>query len=220
MNAPGYFSHPRPQMRAFVPAGARRILDVGCGDGGFAAGLRAERDKAGAALEIWGVELDEQAADRAAAHLDRGLPGAAETRVAELPDRWFDCVVINDVLEHLAWPENLLRSLHRVLAPGGCLVTSIPNVRYIHNVWDLVVHGDWEYGDEGILDRTHLRFFTRASMRTLLEGAGWTIRRQQGINPTSSWRFRLVNCLGLGRLGDMRYLQFACVAVSAEDARS
>ena len=220
MNAPGYFSHSRPQMRAFVPARARRILDIGCGDGGFAAGLRDERRDAGADMEILGVELDESAADRARSHLDRVLTGSAEARVAELPDRSFDCIVINDVLEHLAWPENLLRSLHRVLTPGGCLVTSIPNVRYIHNVWDLVVRGDWEYGDEGIRDRTHLRFFTRASMRTLLEGAGWRIQTQQGINATGSWRFRVVNLLGLGRLGDMRYLQFACVAVSAKDTES
>jgi len=212
MAASGYFSHPRPQMRGFVPSEARRILDVGCGDGAFAAGLRDERRARGQELEIWGLELDSSAAERAATHLDRVLQGPAQDRALELPPGTFDCVVMNDVLEHLVSPEVLLDALRPALAPGGCLVASIPSVRYFPNVWDLVVRGDWEYQDEGILDRTHLRFFTRQSMRGLFQRSGYSVVLQQGINPTSSWRFRLVNLLSFGRLREMRYLQFACVA--------
>ena len=212
MAASGYYSHPRPQMRGFVPAEARRILDVGCGDGAFAAGLRDERRARGQELEIWGLELDSSAAERAATHLDRVLQGPAQDRALELPPGTFDCVVMNDVLEHLVAPEALLDALRPALAPGGCLVASIPSVRYFPNVWDLVVRGDWEYQDEGILDRTHLRFFTRQSMRGLFQRSGYAVVLQQGINPTSSWRFRLVNLLSFGRLREMRYLQFACVA--------
>jgi SAM-dependent methyltransferase len=197
-------------MRAFVPAEARVILDVGCGDGSFAAGLREERrDRE---LEIWGLELDPGAAARAAERLDQVLVGPAEERLAELPRQRFDCIVFNDVLEHLAWPEDLLRGLRPCLAAGGVVVASIPNVRYFFNVWDLAVRGDWAYHDEGIRDRTHLRFYTRSSMRDLFARAGYRLRRQEGINPTGSWRFRLANLLALGRLGELRYLQFACVA--------
>ena len=199
-------------MRAFVPAEARVILDVGCGDGAFAAGLRDERRSDGHELEIWGLEMDPAAAARATERLDHVLAGPAELRLAELPQGRFDCIVFNDVLEHLAWPENLLRDLKPTLAPGGVLVASIPNVRYFFNVWDLAVRGDWDYHDEGIRDRTHLRFFTRSSMHGLFARAGYRLRRQTGINPTRSWRFRLVNLLTLGRWSDMRYLQFACVA--------
>jgi methionine biosynthesis protein MetW len=199
-------------MRAFVPDDARTILDVGCGDGAFAAGLRQEREAAGSRLEIWGLELDAAAAARAGERLDHVLAGSATERVAELPDRHFDCVVLNDLLEHLAWPEDLLRDLARVLRPGGVVVASIPNVRHFFNVWDLVVRGDWEYRDDGIRDRTHLRFYTRQSMHGLFARAGYRIRRQVGINPTRSWRFRLCNLVCLGRLGDMRWLQYACVA--------
>ena len=212
VNATGYHSHPRPQMRAYVPQDARVILDVGCGDGSFGAGLRDERRTAGHELELWGLELDPQAAARAVERLDHVLAGSANERVAELPAAYFDCVVLNDILEHLAWPEELLRDLRRVLKPGGILVASIPNVRHFFNVWDLVVRGDWEYRDEGIRDRTHLRFFTRSSMCGLFARGGFRLRRQEGLNPTSSWRFRACNLLCLGRLGDMRYLQFACVA--------
>lgn len=202
-------------MRAFVPRLARTLLDVGCGDGAFAEGLRRERQAGGQPLEIWGLELNEEAAARAAARLDRLLVGPAEISVGELPAGFFDCVVLNDVLEHLARPEQLLQALHRVLAPGACLVASLPNVRHFANVWDLAVRGDWTYQDEGIRDRTHLRFFTRASMRELFEQAGYRLRHQMGINPTRSWRFRLCNLLCLGGLDEMRYLQFACVAEPA-----
>ena len=213
MSTPGYRSHARPQMRAFVPAEARTLLEIGCGDGAFAAGLRAEREAQGHAMQIWGLELDPDSAARAATHLDEVFAGPAEQRLGDLPAGRFDCVVMNDLLEHLAAPEDLLVGLHRLLAPGGCLVASIPNVRHFHNVWDLAVRGDWEYQDEGIRDRTHLRFFTRASMRGLFGRAGFVVVRQEGINPTRSWRYRLCNLLCLGRLDEMRYLQYACVAV-------
>jgi len=211
--APGYYSHPRTQMRAFVPDQARTLLDVGCGDGAFADGLREQRRQRGRYLEVWGLELDPDAAARASERMDRVLVGDAEDLVRGLPAGFFDCVILNDVVEHLAWPEPLLASLRRVLAPGGCLVASIPNVRHFPNVWDLAVRGDWEYREEGILDRTHLRFYTRESMRGLFARSGYRVVTQAGINPTRSWRFRLANALALGRLRDMQFLQYACVAI-------
>lgn len=204
-------------MRAFVPAKARRVLDVGCGAGAFARGLREERLALGQQLEVWGLELAPDAAAQAAGTLDRVLVGTVEDTIEQLPAAHFDCICCNDVLEHLAWPERALRGLRGKLAPGGVVVASIPNVRFFGNVWDLVVHGAWSYADEGILDRTHLRFFTRSSMRELFDAAGYRLLRQEGINPTHAWRFRLVDTLSLGRWHDMRYLQFACVAAPREE---
>lgn len=211
-----YYGHPRREMEPHVPAEARLLLDVGCGAGAFAATLRGAR--AGRALEIWGVELSPEAAAVAAGVCDHVLVGDAVERLRELADARFDCVVMNDVLEHLADPAALLREARRVLRPGGALVASLPNVRYFFNVVDLVVHGRWEYVDEGILDRTHLRFFTRDSLRRLFEAEGFTVQRMQGINPTGSLKFKLVNLLTLGRWADMRWLQFACVARPREAA--
>lgn len=199
-------------MRAFVPASARVILDLGCGDGAFADGLRAERRDRGVDLELWGVELDAGAAARAGQRLDRVIVGGAEDAAAQLPDGRFDCIVCNDILEHLAWPDRVLAALRPKLASGGVVVASIPNVRYFHNVWDLALRGAWDYQDEGIRDRTHLRFYTRASMHDLFGAAGFRVVSQQGINPTGAWRFRVCNAAALGRFSDMRYLQFACVA--------
>ena len=97
-----------------------------------------------------------------------------------------------------------MRSLRPLLKEGGYLVASIPNVRYFFNVVDLAVYGRWDYTDEGILDRTHLRFFTRSSMARLLAESGYQVETIVGINPTGSAGFRLVNLLTLGRWSDMR----------------
>lgn len=219
MSAQHYFDHLRPQMRAFVPASARTILDVGCGAGAFASGLREERRRDGRELEIWGLERDPAAAAAAGAVLDHVLPGPAEDLVDRLPAAHFDCICCNDVLEHFAWPDRVLHDLRRVLKPGGVVVASLPNVRFFGNVWDLVVHGAWSYTDEGILDRTHLRFYTRASMADLFAAGGYRLLRQEGINPTHGWRFRVVNAISFGRWREMQYLQFVCVAVADDEVR-
>jgi 2-polyprenyl-3-methyl-5-hydroxy-6-metoxy-1,4-benzoquinol methylase len=212
-----YFGHPRTEMLPFVPADAHRILDIGCGAGAFAAGIKATRGDDGADPEIWGVEMNAQAAARAGEILDRVLVGDALAVLPDLAGQLFDCVVMNDVLEHVAEPAELLTAVLPFLAPGGRLVASIPNVRYFFNVLDLVWYGRWDYTDEGILDRTHLRFFTRSSIIKLLQECGFSVDTMQGINPTGSLKFKLANLSSLGRYSDMRYLQFAVVARAAGD---
>lgn len=207
-----YFRNRRPEMLGFIPARAAVLLEIGCGEGAFAGHLKKVRTDAGSPIEVWGVEMDAAAADKASAVLDRVLQGDVEGVLPDLPLGHFDCLVLNDVIEHLADPASLLKSLRPVLKPGGFLVASIPNVRYFFNVVDLAVHGRWDYTDEGILDRTHLRFFTRSSMIGLLTECGFTVERSVGINPTGSAKFRLVNLLTWGRWSDMKYLQFACLA--------
>ncbi|MCB1182746.1 methyltransferase domain-containing protein [bacterium] len=204
-----YYGRPRREMIAQVPATARRVLDVGCGAGAFGAGLKSAWRERGESLEIWGLEMDPEAGTRAAAVLDRVLIGDAAALAADLPAGHFDAVVFNDVLEHVLDPGALLAAMAPLLVAGGCAVASIPNVRHFPHLWDVVVRGRWDYTDEGILDRTHLRFFTRASMERLFAEAGFAVESVMGINPTGSAKFKLVNLLTLGRWADMRYLQFA-----------
>jgi 2-polyprenyl-3-methyl-5-hydroxy-6-metoxy-1,4-benzoquinol methylase len=207
-----YYRNQRPEMMAFIPDSASAILEVGCGTGAFAAQLKQVREQAGKPLEAWGVEMDEAAARQASAVMDHVLQGDVAAVLADLPAAHFDCLILNDVIEHVLDPGELLRSLRPLLKPGGHLVASVPNVRYFFNVVDLAVHGRWDYTDEGILDRTHLRFFTRSSMVRLLEECGYSAVNSVGINPTGSVKFGLVNLLTLGRWSDMKYLQFACSA--------
>lgn len=202
-----YHSHARPEMLAFVPREARRVLDVGCGEGAFAA-LVKERTGA----EVWGIELDARAAKVAASRLDRVFDGDALARLADVPDGAFDVVVTNDVLEHLVDPYAALRALRAKLAPGGCLVASIPNVRFLPHLVHVVAQKDWRYEDEGIRDRTHLRFFTARSIRRAFDEAGYRIERMQGINPMAGWKFPVFNVATLGTMRDTRWQQFAVVA--------
>lgn len=211
MKNPEYYGHPRREMRAYIPAAAATMLDIGCGAGAFAAGLRQAR-AGGADLEIWGVEMCPEAARLAAEVMDRVLTGDFHQVESDLPRGHFDVIVLNDVLEHVIQPDALLERIRPLLTDEGVVVASIPNVRHFFNVVDLVLHGRWDYTDEGILDRTHLRFFTRSSMKRMFQEAGYRVDRMEGINATGSLKFKLVNLLTLGRWADMKYLQFAVTA--------
>ncbi len=189
-------------MVPFVPVGARTVLDVGCSHGRFGAVLK-ERDPT---VHLTGVEPDPDAATGARAHYDRVVDGYFPDALPEGSS--FDCIVFNDVLEHVTDPWSMLGRAAGLLAPGGTVVASIPNVRFVVVVRNLLWRGRWDYTDWGVLDRTHLRFFTRASIEELFAGAGLRVRRLTPINPV---RTRGAGLL-VGRFRDMRYPQFAVVA--------
>lgn len=208
-----YFSQPRPEMDRFVPATAKHVLDVGCGEGTFGSRLK---EKLGA--EVWGVELIPSIADIAQRRLDRVLCGDIMQQLEQIPDQYFDCVIFNDVIEHLIDPYRLLVAVKQKLTRGGIVVCSIPNIRYFRNLFDIVVRGEWSYQEGGILDKTHLRFFTKKSIAEMFESLGYRICRLEGISATPSWRVKLFNLATLGYFSDTQYVQFACVAepVSAD----
>ena len=209
-----YENATRDEMLPFVPEGARFILDIGCSVGNFGSLLKVKRR-----AEVWGVEVDERSAEIASARLDKVLIGAFD-RDLELPKHAFDCIVFNDVLEHMVDPYSALEYAKELLTDDGCVVASIPNVRYFGNMWMLLVHRSWEYQDSGILDRTHLRFFTQESIKSLFANAGFEIRIIRGINSLDVCdgyfmnKFRILNTIFLNRIEDMRWLQFAVVATS------
>jgi 2-polyprenyl-3-methyl-5-hydroxy-6-metoxy-1,4-benzoquinol methylase len=209
---PGYYyDHKRLEMLPFVPSTAKRILDVGCGAGAFASEL-ARRVPA----EFWGIELNAATVARASTVFHRIITGDAYLVAVELPDHYFDCIICNDVLEHVVEPIALLEKLRGKLAPGGIIVASVPNVRYVKNLYHLLAQKDWEYQDEGIRDRTHLRFFTRRSMTRSLTSAGWRILRCHGILPTRMRAaFAVLNALTLGSIADTQFMNFAFVFTSA-----
>src|SRR5438105_2841308 len=101
-----YFRHHRPEMMAFVPENPARILEIGCGEGSFAARLGEGRD-----CETWGIELVPEIAKRARKKLNKVLTGRVEDNIKNLPDGAFDAIICNDVLEHLAWPDEVLKGL-------------------------------------------------------------------------------------------------------------
>jgi 2-polyprenyl-3-methyl-5-hydroxy-6-metoxy-1,4-benzoquinol methylase len=206
-----YFSHSRQEMLAFVPFHVRHVLELGCASGVFGANIKQRQN-----AEVWGLELDPAAAKLASKHLDRVLQGTLEDHLGSLPSGHFDCIVCNDVLEHLPDPEAILRTLRRIMAPSAVLVGSIPNMRYFPVLFDLVWNADWHYGDYGVLDRTHQRFFTGKSLARTLRECGYQPQQIAGINPTPSLKARLASVLSLGKFSDCRYLQYAFVATASQ----
>jgi 2-polyprenyl-3-methyl-5-hydroxy-6-metoxy-1,4-benzoquinol methylase len=198
-----------------VPSYCRKLLDVGCGAGSFGASVR---ERTG--CEVWGVESDPGCIQKAKQNIDKVLQGYFGPDLDLLPG-YFDCIVFNDVLEHMLDPASALVFARALLSSEGCIVASIPNIGHFPTVWKLVIEGEWEYKEFGILDKTHLRFFTRLSIMRLFQGAGFIVQRIDGINPfltlepgdESLWRrYSLFSWLPIRSIKDMCYQQFAIVA--------
>lgn len=202
-----YYSNVRNEMLRFIPHDASRILEIGCAAGNFGASIKARNN-----AEVWGIELDPAAGQIAAKQLDNVLIGSVPSVLGALPEKHFDCVVCNDVLEHIADPASVLDALRRVMLPNALIVGSIPNIRYFPVLLDLVWNAEWRYVDSGVLDRTHLRFFTGKSLKRFLQDAGYTPLTIEGINPTPSIRARLLRLVTLGKFRDCQFLQYAFVA--------
>lgn len=170
-SGPGYYANERADVIALLPRPVARVLDVGCGAGGTAAGLR----EAGAS-EIVGIEIVPSAAERARAVLDRVHVAAVEDALGDLEGP-FDTFLCLDVLEHLVDPGRVLAHLRTLAAPGATLQVSVPNARHFSLVSDLMLRGTFGYADWGHRDRTHLRWFTRSDLIELVTDAGWEVTR-------------------------------------------
>lgn len=148
-----------------------KVLDLGCGDGSVAAALRREGH------HVVGIDasvsdgVKEQVDEFIQADLDAGLPPELEGLGP------FDAVLAADVLEHVRRPDRLLDEVHDVLAPEGSLWVSVPNFAHWYPRLRVAL-GRFDYDRRGILDHTHLRFFTRSSFEKLVGDHGWTIERR------------------------------------------
>ncbi|MEM7296067.1 MAG: methyltransferase domain-containing protein, partial [Pseudomonadota bacterium] len=169
---------------------AGHVLELGCGAGTFAEAYLARNPTA----DYTGVELDPASAARAREVIgtviegDVETPEAAEALRAARPEGGFDLLIIGDVLEHLRDPWTVMALLSDLMAPRAEARICIPNVGH----WSLLLkqmRGDWVYTKDGLLDRTHLRFFTRQTAQSMFEQVGWTVdsayprifRRSEGL---------------------------------------
>lgn len=193
-----YYANQRADVIDILPRPAGRVLDVGCGAGATAGGLRAA-----GGTEIVGVEPQAGPAARAREVLDLVVEDSIESALAELQGP-FDTVLCLDVLEHLAEPVVVLQDLLALARPGGHLQVSVPNARHFSLVLDLVFRGTFGYRDWGHRDDTHLRWFTRSDMRTLLERCGWEVVAQ-GYPPLG--RSRVLHRLTVGRSSEFLVAQ-------------
>jgi SAM-dependent methyltransferase len=161
----------RRRIRALPPG--LRLLDLGAAGGHLG---REVRDRC---TYLAGVEPDRSLPESSREGYDdwRAVDALAAGDWAEP----FDAVVCADVLEHLVEPEQLLERIRGWLKPRGTLLVSLPNVANV-SIRLALLFGHFRYTDRGILDRSHLSFYTRASARHLLEGAGFLLR---ALEPTA-----------------------------------
>lgn len=184
----GYYHQARDELLDLHRwQGGEHVLDLGCGAGGNAAYLRGR-----GVASITGIEPFPAVAALAREVYDNVLVGTAEQHLQSLPVRP-DVVIAADVLEHTVAPDAILRTLLEVCAPDARLLVSAPNVRHHSVLRMLVLRGQWRYQEEGIMDRTHLRWFTRTSIQELLTATGWTVEQTRPKFNTprqSSWNTR------------------------------
>ncbi|MGF1501180.1 MAG: class I SAM-dependent methyltransferase [Paracoccaceae bacterium] len=206
-----YFARPRAEILPYLPEPCARLLDIGCGEGATLEAVQSVRDVAWAG----GLEAHGPSAARARARFDRVWEGDAERLhpEAEIPADSLDAILCLDVLEHLVDPWALVRRLSPLLRPKGRLIVSLPNIRHWKFVWRLAVRGDFRYRDAGLLDRTHLRFFTRDTGAELATAGGLRLvlaRNATSYRPTEvrAW----LSGASFGRLEPLLAKQFLFVA--------
>jgi 2-polyprenyl-3-methyl-5-hydroxy-6-metoxy-1,4-benzoquinol methylase len=201
-----YHDWVRNDALAVLPQRVGRVLDFGGGVGATAARLRND-GRADHAV------LFDQVADNAAPGIDAAasanLDTIADVRRLLAQHGPFDTVLCLDILEHLSDPWAIVGAIEAAMAPGALLVVSVPNVRCYQVVLPLVFRDRWAYVDAGVLDRTHLRWFTRSSAITLAQGSGLAV---QTVRPGDMRRRdRLLNRLTLGMFERFLALQYLVV---------
>jgi len=163
-------------VREYFQTDSARVLEIGCSEGYFGAALRADGH------EVWGIETNAIAADTAEAVLDRVYRDSIEAFLLadEFVDERFDAVVFGDVLEHLLDPRRVLSAVSDRLTERGVIIASVPNVAH-ERVRMMLLEGRWDYSATGIMDNTHLHFFTRDTVVELFSQAQLGIRRLSTI---------------------------------------
>ena len=177
----GYYNNLRLELVRHISKGNNRVLEVGCAEGLLGEYLK----KHDLAEEVVGIELTSDAALVAQTRLDRVICGDIETMdyvSVDLKEESFDYIICGDVLEHLRDPWATLTRLETLLKNDGKLIASIPNVRHWSVLLPLLLKGEWTYRPQGIMDRTHLRFFTRKTAVKLIQLSGIKVESCEPIH--------------------------------------
>ncbi|MFZ5568623.1 MAG: class I SAM-dependent methyltransferase [Pseudomonadota bacterium] len=195
--AANYFANARTDIEELLPLSETQplhVLEIGCAGGHTLEWLKRNGRCSWAA----GVEPYTELSVTPGT-VDRFFKLDIEESLPDLPSASIDLILCLDVLEHLVDPWETLRRLDKFLKPGGMWIISVPNIRNYHILTDLAFKGRFDYANDGILDRTHLRFFTRASAIQLAEITGAKVQRIL-LPEMHRWQKKFLSRLGLGDL--------------------
>jgi 2-polyprenyl-3-methyl-5-hydroxy-6-metoxy-1,4-benzoquinol methylase len=199
----GYYSSERRELLPYLPSHLGSVLELGCSEGHHGRLLL----RRGRATSVVGVDLYVPS-DKASEHLSRFIRSDVVTWLNECSET-FNTVLALDILEHLEDPWTALSSISTILEPGGTVVASIPNIRFWKVIGDLLVKGRFDYQDQGILDRTHLRFFTRRSILQLFKHAGLTEVEVLRLRYPNQSKWRRLGAVALRDLGCKQFVVLA-----------
>lgn len=205
LKPPNYYTSHRYEMAKLIPGNVTKVLEIGCGDSNFANFLPV--------CEYWGIEPSRHVSILSSSNVYKIIRNDYETAYVDLPNNYFDLIVVNDVIEHMQSHDYFFSSIKIKMSSGACILGSVPNVRHISNMIEILIHKDWEYKDSGILDRTHLRFFTQNSLKKILLDHGYIIEILKPINQVLCKRksyksfIEQLLCMLLGR--DTQFNQIA-----------
>ncbi|MDC0005086.1 class I SAM-dependent methyltransferase [Gammaproteobacteria bacterium] len=184
-----YYSRDRKWPSFFPITVGAKILDIGCGKGVLGSYLKNSYS-----AKVTGLEIFPEYASEASGHLDEVICGNFEDIDLSAHKGIYDYVIFSDSLEHLLEPKAALLKARTLLKDSGELLIAIPNIRNFRVTFPLVVFGNFEYQDEGLLDRTHLRFFTLSSISNMLASCGFRVHSVEMELPKSS-KVGLINLL-------------------------
>lgn len=170
------YENANPEILALYE-GEERVLDIGCGSGALGAHFKRINPRA----IVHGLDISPEAGKHAAGRLDRFA--CLDLDLDPLPDLGiaYDLIVMGDVLEHLKRPDLFLRNVGELLDPGGSMIVSVPNIAN-YSIRMRLLAGNFDYTDSGILDRSHLRFFTRRTIGDLLASCGYRVVAERYIS--------------------------------------
>jgi SAM-dependent methyltransferase len=194
----GYFSELRMPLISLAQGTPKRVLEIGCASGQTLAYFKEH-----GAEWVVGVELSDEVAEtaRARSEVDQVLTGNVETMTLPFEEASFDLIITGHVLEHLTDPWAVLRELRTLLKPGGQLIGALPNIRNVRVVLPLLLVGRWRYEKSGLMDWTHLRFFTASTIVELLKSCEFEIAKI--VPEFSSTRAGFFNRLTLGLMKNL-----------------
>jgi len=206
MKTESYYKKDRNEIIEFIPKKYNKVLEIGCSEGNFRKNLSPN-------CEYWGVEADLESGEIASKKINKLIKGDFFKIHNQLPDKYFDLVICNDVIEHFEHYNLFFNIIRKKMVDNAFIIGSIPNVRYVTNLYNLIFLKDWEYANEGILDKTHLRFFTKKTLINTFSKNGFNIIQLDGINKISvsifSFKSILKKLLTFIFGEDSNYLQFA-----------
>lgn len=177
-----YGNQINPYLMDLILKGQNRVLDIGCAQGALLEALKNN----GQAEETVGVEITQSCAELAESKVDRVIFGDVECLDLSQYAGYFDYIVYGDILEHLREPWAAVHKHKRLLRDSGRMIFCLPNVRNFFILTNLI-RGFWNYTRYGILDHTHLRFYTLRNIRRHFEELGLFVEKHFGITPSSAW---------------------------------